>query len=68
MDKEELKARAFEIRARYLAGKITYKEAKQQLKDYAAWYNQMAAELAAKYNQKPHKFSVGEFLRAGMIR
>ena len=60
---EELKQKAHEVKERYLSGLITRGEAKEQLKDYIEWYNSKAIELAEKYNQKPKKFNLGEFLR-----
>lgn len=63
MDTEELKQNAQEIKERYLSGLLSRGEAKEQLKEYIEWYNTKAVELAEKYNQKPKKFNIGEFLR-----
>ncbi len=60
---EAIKIRAFEIRDTYLAGEITYKEAKEQLKEYIELYNKKSEEIAKKYNQKPQKLRVGDFLK-----
>lgn len=68
MDKDALKAHAIAVRDRWLAGEITQGEARKQLKEFIDVYNQKAAEIAAKYNQKPRKLSVGEFLRVGFLR
>jgi len=62
-DFETLKMRAFETRDKYLAGQITNGEAKRELKPYIEAYNKKAEEIAAKYNQKPQKLRVGDFLK-----
>lgn len=64
MNEEEIKARAFAVKARYRAGELTYKEAKEQLGDYIDLYNKKAEEIGRKYGVKPKKFRPGEFLRS----
>lgn len=63
MAAEETKKKAQEIKEQYLRGEITRGEAKELLKDYIEYFNKRAVEIAEKYNQKPKKFSLGEFLR-----
>jgi hypothetical protein len=62
-DFEEIKRRAYETRDKYLAGLITKGEAKAELKEYIKLFNQKAEEIAAKYNQKPQRLRVSEFLK-----
>lgn len=63
-DFELVKARAYETRDKYLAGIITNKEARTELKEYIKLFNDKAADIAAKYNQKPRKLQVAEFLKS----
>lgn len=63
MTNEQLKEHAQEIKERYLSGQLTRGEVKEELKEYIDYYNKKAVELAEKYNQKPKKFNLGEFLR-----
>jgi hypothetical protein len=60
---ESIKARAFEVRDMYLAGQIDYKEAKEMLKEYIELFNKKSEEIAARYNQRPKKLRVGDFLK-----
>jgi len=60
---ELVKARAMETRDKYLAGLITNKEARVELKKYIKLYNAKAKEIAAKYNRKPKNIHVAEFLK-----
>lgn len=55
--------RACHVRLRYLAGEITEKEARAQLKEYRDAFNQKAEEIAQKYHQKPKRLRVGDFLK-----
>ena len=63
MDIEDLKNNAYVVRKKYLGGEITYKEAKEQLKEYIQHANIKSAEIARKYNQYPKKIKTNEFLR-----
>lgn len=68
MDKDALKARAIDVRDKWLAGEITYGEAKVQLKEFIDTYNCISEEIASKYGQKPKKFRVGDFLKYGFLK
>lgn len=61
---ELVKARASETRDKYLAGLITNKEARVELKEYIKLFNKKAEEIASKYAQKPRKLQVAEFLKS----
>lgn len=68
MNKEEFqKARekALDARNQYNMGVINFKEAEEMMQDYRKIFNERAAELAKKYNQKPQKFSVKMFIKYG---
>ena len=62
-DIERAKAKAIEARDRYLSGLITFKQAKEEMREYIDLFNRKSIEIAQKYNQKPKKLSVGDFLR-----
>lgn len=63
MNIEEARAQAELFRNRYISGELTRGEAENGIKPYQKLFNERSAELAAKYNQKPKRFSMSEFLR-----
>jgi len=60
---DEIREAAYEARARWLRGELTLGETKKLLQPYIAAFNEKSAELAAKYQQKPQRLRVSEFLR-----
>ena len=68
IDKEALQAHAKATRDRFRRGEITFDEAKKELKPFTDAFNAKAAEIAAKYNRRPKKLNVGEFLRVGFLQ
>ncbi|MGG1673963.1 hypothetical protein ACIFOE_25720 [Paenibacillus sp. NRS-1783] len=60
---EKAKQEAKLARDEYLAGLITYKQAEERIAPYKQAYNDFSKELAKKYNQKPQRFRLGDFLR-----
>lgn len=63
MTNEKIKQQAFEARRRFQAGEITYGEAKKLVEPYRNLYNQIAEKKAAKFNMKPSRFRIGDFLK-----
>lgn len=64
MNEDEIKKHALEIKYRFKSGLIDYGEAKKELQPYKDLYNKRAEEIAAKYNQKPQRFRIGDFLKS----
>jgi len=66
-DPEFLAAREKALRARHLynIGAISFKEAEEMMEDYKRIFNLISAEIAAKYGQKPKKFSAKMFIKYG---
>lgn len=65
-DNEAIIQRAFDIKKQYLAGEITYKQAKVELADYIALYERLSAEKALKYGFKPTRFRLADFLKSNL--
>lgn len=63
MDFKMLEKTAREARILYNTGVISREEAKEMIKPYAEAFNKKSAEIAAKYNLKPKKFSFISFVR-----
>lgn len=47
----------------YLSGGLTWEEAAERIKPYAAAFNEKSKELATKHHMRPQKFSLTAFLR-----
>jgi len=62
-DFDQIRQAAYETRARWLAGEIALGEAKTLLKPYITVFNAKSEALAVKYQQKPKRLRVSEFLR-----
>lgn len=63
MTDEKIKQQAFDAKRKFQDGEITYKEAKHLVEPYRDLYNRIAEEKAAKYNMKPSRFRIGDFLK-----
>lgn len=59
------KEKALQARDLYNIGQINLKEAEEMMQDYRHFFNERAAEMAKKYNQKPQKFSLKMFIKYG---
>lgn len=62
---KELKGQALEARYLYNTGKITYKEVEEMIKPYKKAFDEKAREIAEKYNQKPKKLKISDFIKFG---
>jgi len=63
MNMEEAKTQALNFRNLYAAGEITRGEAEKGITPHKNFFNERSAEIAKKYNQKPQRFRMGDFLR-----
>lgn len=63
MQNQELYEKAIRTRDMYRAGLITREQAKKDIKPYAEFFDEVAAEKAKKYGMKPQKFSFIGFMR-----
>ena len=66
MTHDEVVINAYKVRERWLAGEITYGETRALLSDFIKHYNSRSEEIAKKYNQKPKKLRLGDFLKFGV--
>ena len=63
MDYQTLRDEAEQIRREFVAGHISFEEAKKLLKPFKAAFDVMAAEKAAKYHVKPQKLNISMYLK-----
>lgn len=62
---KELRGQALEARYLYNTGQITYKEAEEMIMPYKKAFDEKAKEIAEKYNQKPKKLRISDFIKFG---
>lgn len=60
---ETLKMKADGARSLYRCGRITRKEAMEDIQPYADAFNEKSKEIAKKYGMRPKLFSVASYLR-----
>lgn len=63
MEAEQIKMEAEQTKMLYLAGEITYDEAKKRLQPYAKLYNETSQRIAEKYGQRASRFSFVSYVR-----
>lgn len=66
MKYDEIVEDAYKVRERWLAGELTYGETRELLKEFIKHFNARSEEIAKKYNQKPKKMRLGDFLKLGV--
>ncbi len=59
---------AQDIKVKYNSGQINLSEAKKLLKKYGKFYEKRSKEISVKYNKKPQKFNVMNFLRSPILK
>ena len=63
MDYQSLRNEAEQIRREFVAGHISFEEARKLLKPFKAAFDVMATEKAAKYHVKPQKLNISMYLK-----